>query len=394
MYKKEVMVTNRKNAINFERGTKMKKGLTLLCAMLVAVVLSGCGSGGIESETISLDSSQISTEMVDLTGTWRQIDSDSDDTFHIAAIDEDSISVYWFTVSDNTTALYWAGTFVAPADGGAYSWESENYHDITDYALLASGDDTKKFSYDNGKLSYEVSMMGVSTTVVLKKNSNVKATVQKPNTESADNQVADGDSVLYGTMDDDTSTPVETIEEVSEQLDFKALPTMDRLVALFITNNSNTVIDELDVQLNYTDEDGNIIDVASDGHDMVLPGYTVVSRLNVPSAGFADAQLEYHIQLGTHSGYVNHAEEVEISTNPGDDCIIVQITNNSDVSIDEIEYDVVLYKGEDIVTICYPEDVYDISPGRTVTEKVSIYGKDYDRIEVYLNQAHTFNFSF
>ena len=71
---------------------------------------------------------------------------------------------------DDTKALYWAGTFVAPETADEpYTWDSENDKEKTDMALLASGDDTKTFTYENGQLSYDASMMGVTQTVKLEK---------------------------------------------------------------------------------------------------------------------------------------------------------------------------------------------------------------------------------
>ena len=156
------------------------------------------------------------------------------------------------------------------------------------------------------------------------------------------------------------------------------------------------------VKVNYLDSNNMVIDQDSDGHDMVLPGHTVVSKMDVPGVEFADAQIEYEIELNKYSSYVNHSDDVVIASNPGNGCVMVQITNNSDVTIDEIEIDVVLFKGEDIVTIMYPTDIYDLGAGQSTTEKVDVYssktyenftyGTDYDRVEVYLNQAHTFGF--
>ena len=194
----------------------------------------------------------------------------------------------------------------------------------------------------------------------------------------------------------------QSAQEVTDQLEVRAQATMDRQVVIFATNNSQTVIDELELQINYLDESGSIIDMDSDGHDMVLPGHTVVSKMNVPMSNFADSRIEYKVSLGDHPNYENHSDEVSVESNPGEGCVIVKITNNSDVVIDEIEYDVVLYKGDDIVTITYPKDITNVAPRSTETEKVEVYnkstyddltyGKDYDRIEVFLNQAHTFGF--
>ena len=38
----------------------------------------------------------------------------------------------------------------------------------------------------------------------------------------------------------------------------------------------------------------------------------------------------------------------------------------------------------------YPQDIMDVQSGETVTEKINTYGEEYDRFEIYLNQAHTF----
>lgn len=203
-----------------------------------------------------------------------------------------------------------------------------------------------------------------------------------------------------GSSNTNGSSGGQSVQEVLDQLDVRAEATMDGQVVIFATNNSQTVIDELELQINYLNESGSIIDMDSDGHDMVLPGYTVVSKMNVPMSGFSDSQVEYKLSIGDHPNYKNHSEEVSVESNPGEGCVIVKITNNSDVMIDEIEYDVVLYKGDDIVTITFPEDITDVAPGSTETEKVAVYnthtfdqltyGRDYDRIEVFLNQAHTF----
>ena len=379
----------------------MKKRLfSLICAVaLVLATLTGCG------DSVTKESAKAP----DLKGTYKQTNSNSQDSYQIAAIDDDTISIYWFTADDQTTALYWTGTFEAPTDNNKYSWDSKNYHELTDYALLASGDDTKTITYDKGELSYEVSMMGVTTTITLAKSEDVKASTQKPTSQtSASNEAgvtegnSDASTGISSSTYDEPASAGESAEEVSKQLDITAKATLDGQVAVFITNNSKTIIDELEVKVNYLDDSGMIIDQNSDGHDMILPGYTVVSKMDVPSVAFADAQIEYNLELNVHSYYVNHSDDVVVTSNPGDGCVMVQITNSSDVNIDEIEIDVVLFKGDDVVTIMYPQDIYDLGAGQSTTEKVDVYssktysnftyGTDYDRIEVYLNQAHTFGF--
>ena len=399
----------------------MKKIFTFLMATLLVFIIVACGSGesdkGVNSSESVNDAkneskvednnaeieSKVEEKIPDLKGTWKQSNSNSENSYQIAAIDDDTISIYWYTVDDGTTALYWTGTFEAPTTGDNYSWDSQNYHDQTDTALLASSADTKTINYSNGELSYEVTISGVTATVKLQKDESVKASTKKESTPSDKESDNNGLSVDFGNSSSEPeSSSKESAQEVSDKLDVQAKVTLDGQVAVFATNNSDTIIDELELQINYIDESGNIIDMDTDGHDMVLPGYTVVSKMDVPSVSFADAQIEYEVSLGDHPRYVNHSEDVVVESNPGNDCVIVKITNNSDVQIREIEYDVVLFKGDDVVTICYPEDIYDVAPGATETEKVSVYsvktykalkyGADYDRIEVYLNQAHTFGY--
>ena len=106
----------------------------------------------------------------DLTGEWKQVNSNSEDSYQSATIADGVVEVYWVSDGGDTKSLYWAGTYEAPtAAGESYSWDSQNDHDKTDMALLASGDDQKTFTYENGQISYEVSVLGTTTTVRLEK---------------------------------------------------------------------------------------------------------------------------------------------------------------------------------------------------------------------------------
>lgn len=105
----------------------------------------------------------------DLTGTWVQTGS-STGTSQIATIKDGVIEVYWYS-SDGMMSLYWAGNYDAPGVmTNSFSWESTR--DTTRaYAasVLAPDTDTKTFTYDNGRLSYSINLLGRATTVVLTK---------------------------------------------------------------------------------------------------------------------------------------------------------------------------------------------------------------------------------
>lgn len=181
-----------------------------------------------------------------------------------------------------------------------------------------------------------------------------------------------------------------SIEDAQNNLDIQATPTQDGLMCVFITNNNDITIDELEVQVNYKDESGSIIDTDKDGHDMILPGHTVVSRLDSPDS-YSDFEVTSSIELNVHPNYQNHSESISVSSNQGDDCVIIEITNNSDITIDELEYIVVFYSGNEISTVSYPEDVSDVKTSDVLVEKCASYGITYDSFKVYLNQAHTFD---
>lgn len=137
----------------------MKKKLTVLLSIaFLALVIAACGSAPASSEP----------EIPDLTGTWKS--ENKDGSYQEAVISDDSIEINWVTDNGNTKSIYWIGTFAAPTEPeDSYAWVSERDKEATDYALLASTDDTKEFTYSNGKISYSVSALGTTTTLELKK---------------------------------------------------------------------------------------------------------------------------------------------------------------------------------------------------------------------------------
>lgn len=118
--------------------------------------------------SVGSSSIQSPTEPPNLLGDWKQSNSASKDDAMIATISGDIIEIYWS--SPDSQSLYWSGSFVAPTEpGNEYSWTSNNDHEKTDSAILASSDDTKEFIYKNGELSFSASATGTTMTVRMKK---------------------------------------------------------------------------------------------------------------------------------------------------------------------------------------------------------------------------------
>ena len=124
-----------------------KKIIAILLSGLSALALFGCGS-------------KEPSPPPDLVGGW--IQPTENDWFHIATITDDTIEVWWYLPSENKKDLYWSGTFTAPTDGREpYVWTSENKFsqqemDASFYYNRTSREETKEFTYKDGKLSYNV----------------------------------------------------------------------------------------------------------------------------------------------------------------------------------------------------------------------------------------------
>lgn len=152
----------------------MKTKKILLIALGLAMVLSLGACQSADKAPTADDSAKQTVETqkqpLSLEGEWKQQNGNSKTSYQIATITNDTIEVYWFAEDTNTKSLYWAGTYVKPTTSDeTYSWDSANDKEKTASAMLASGDDTKTFSYKDGVLSYSVSAMGTTQTVELKK---------------------------------------------------------------------------------------------------------------------------------------------------------------------------------------------------------------------------------
>jgi hypothetical protein len=150
-------------------------------ALVAALGLTGC-SGSDSPDSSNADSNAGSSSAPsaeatpeapaapDLSGTWKQTNSGSDDAYQAAVITRDTITINWVSDGGDTESVYWVGTFTPPTDDASpYTWASTRDAAATDSAMLASTDDTKDFTFEDGEVSYKASAMGTTTTVRLEK---------------------------------------------------------------------------------------------------------------------------------------------------------------------------------------------------------------------------------
>ena len=102
-------------------------------------------------------------EISDLNGLWLQKGYEDKDTYMIALIEADYLQIMWFMDNGETIMMYWEGTFEAPVSPGNYTWESKNT--LEGFHLMSSDAESKVFSYTDGDIVYDVTMLGETATV-------------------------------------------------------------------------------------------------------------------------------------------------------------------------------------------------------------------------------------
>ena len=93
----------------------------------------------------------------DLTGHWVQAGLTEETPWYFYAdITDDLIEIYWYLPEDDESALYWSGTFTPPTAGDSepYTWTSVNDLAKSKTSMRGSREETKKFTYKNGKLAF------------------------------------------------------------------------------------------------------------------------------------------------------------------------------------------------------------------------------------------------
>jgi hypothetical protein len=129
------------------------------------LVIAALGFGGL----IYVNSGDpTDTEPVSFTGTtW--VGNVNTSTFS-ATILENDIEILW--KNEESSALYWKGTFPTPLNahlGDMFTVTSVGNTEAMSNSLLGSQDETKVFTYENRTLNFQMTVMGVTTTVHLEK---------------------------------------------------------------------------------------------------------------------------------------------------------------------------------------------------------------------------------
>ena len=137
----------------------MKKLVFIAACVIAAAVLSIAGY------EMFLSGDPRATEPMSFSGPWQ---AKLNDATLNAVITGDGIEIHWIT--SQTDAIYWKGTFPAPPNatrGSVFTIVSVGDTATMEQSLLASQDESKAFTFDNGKLSFKMTVMGVTQIVAL-----------------------------------------------------------------------------------------------------------------------------------------------------------------------------------------------------------------------------------
>lgn len=153
-----------------------RKTIAMAVSAMLALGLGACGAASSTDAAGSASQSQTPKKKAaekkpveqpaDLTGTWKQTNSGSDDSWMEAEITADTITVQWVSDNGDTKSLYWKGSYSAPDKAGDWKWTSQGDTAAMQASLLGSQDATKDFTYTKTDgVSWETTMMGTTTVV-------------------------------------------------------------------------------------------------------------------------------------------------------------------------------------------------------------------------------------
>ena len=111
-----------------------RKTIATAVAGLLILGLGACGNASDAKTADAGSTSQSQTtkkpveQPADLTGTWKQTNSGSTDSWMEAEITADTITVQWVSDNGDTKSLYWKGSYNAPDKAGDWKWTSQGDH--------------------------------------------------------------------------------------------------------------------------------------------------------------------------------------------------------------------------------------------------------------------------
>ena len=273
----------------------MKKRIAfILTATLLCFALSSCSSSTDDKETFETKTENIAGYNFEVPETWE--DGDNTDSLQYYYPENGMLMVAYTPLDQSLSNEATRNEFVSGFTSGMASAEINSESEITvsnstayQYDIAVSMDEKDwgssfvMFDGGGGVISFFMATLKDSESNYSSDFESILDSVK-----SVNNSASAGEA----TAANDSETAVKNIE-------VNPVQTKDGLLCVFITNKNDFVVDELSIQINFKDENGTTIDTDDDAHDMILPGSTVISRMDTPSS-YSDFEVIKGIELGVH----------------------------------------------------------------------------------------------
>lgn len=364
-----------------------------IAAVFLGIALAAAAAG------CSGEAPQTALKDLDLTGEWKQSNGDSKDEYQAAYLSESGMEVYWVTDGGDTMSLYWAGSFTPPAAGDKepYSWESKNDTSKTTGAALASNDGSKRFTYENGEISFSVSAMGTTSTIRMKKEAwgyngdliDAEGESSSPSEASEAVQAASSNETVSSEPEDDEknmNTPDPEKEISLSELEIKEYHYYTDYGSygfLVIKNNSDSNI-SLSANVTFYGEGDALVGASSDSEDAVESGYSAILSFRCDESF---SRMDYEVEPKAETDYACVLSDLSYEAGETENKVILAVTNNGEDPAEYVQATVLFFNGEEAVGFDYAyidDDDGELKPGKTISKETYCY-EAFDSYQVFFS---------
>ena len=370
----------------------MKKSIKTLAALsfciMLVFALTACSSSNVGSSSQSdgqesAAQEEVKQEPLDLTGNWVQKGEEGSESYMAGFIKDGVIEIFWISDNGKSGSLYWSGSYIAPTEpGDTYTWDSVNDKIKTDYALLASTDDTKTFSYENGEISYSVSMMGqtaVLSLVPTETDYSVFTPAGGSSGSAQDGQQVTLENGVYSWVTEDGYSTI--------------------YYAVKIHNpNEEYAVQFPTIQITARSEDNSILTTDEQTLSGIAANDTIIYANEISYEGKAPASVDITVGNEDHnymhqdgSGVIRQADLAisNVHENAGEyeTSYTGEVTNNSTLDQDSVCVCLIFKKGDEMIGGCSTY-IDGLRSGETKPFEIESYGNfpEFDSYEVYALQ--------
>lgn len=249
----------------------------------------------------------------------------------------------------------------------------------------AQRDSVSKEKYDALKNEYDLLKEDYDT---------IKAQLEN-NLENSTENTSEDNTVQIPEVNGDSDTPSNTSSDdrpsgkfdedtVISQLDVKELSYSNNYwnySFLLVTNNSEYDI-SFSVNVNFYDENGDLIGAKSESEEAVESGYTVLLFF-MPDEKYAT--MDYEFSVDEEVFYDCVLSDLSYEGTVAKNKVILSVTNNGDEPAEFVEANVLFFNGGKLVgysSAYITDDDFEIKPGKTINEEMDCY-ESFDSYQVY-----------